>query len=54
MATWLIRVIGKRRKEIDKDLLVQAILALGRQLWEEEQAAKRARAAKPADGEASA
>lgn len=40
MAAWLIRVTAKRRKEIDKDLLVQAVLALGRQLWEQEQQAK--------------
>ena len=38
MAEWLIRVVGKQRKEIDKDLLVQAILALGRQLSAEKQA----------------
>lgn len=37
MADWLIRVIGKERKEIDKDLLVQAVLALGRQLWSQQQ-----------------
>lgn len=44
MAAWLIRVTAKRRKEIDKHLLVQAVLALGRQLWQqEEQAAHTAR-----------
>lgn len=32
MAEWLIRVFGKQRKEIDKHLLVQAVLAYGRQL----------------------
>jgi hypothetical protein len=36
VAEWLIRVIGKQRQEIDKDLLVQAILALGRQLSEQQ------------------
>lgn len=40
MAEWLVRVIGKQRKEIDKHLLVQAVIALGRQLWQEEQAAR--------------
>ena len=36
MAQWIIRVIGKRRKEIDKHLLVQAVLALGHHLKEQE------------------
>ena len=40
MAAWLIRVTAKRRKEIDKDLLVQAVLALGRQLREQERQAQ--------------
>jgi hypothetical protein len=40
-AQWIVRVIGKQRREIDTDLLVQAILALGRQLWNEEQARQR-------------
>jgi hypothetical protein len=57
MAEWLIRVIGKERTNIDKDLLVQAILALGRQLWAEEQAAKQQedasrQAANPSEGSA--
>lgn len=42
MAEWLIRVIGKQRKEVDKSLLVQALLAMGRQLWHEEQASQQA------------
>jgi hypothetical protein len=41
MAEWFIRIIGKQRQEVDKDLLVQAVLALGRQLWEEEQARRK-------------
>ena len=35
MAEWLIRIIGKQRKDIDLDLVVQAVVALGRQLAEE-------------------
>jgi len=54
MAAWLIRVIGKRRREIDKDLLVQALLALGRQLWEDEQAVKQARINTPGEPEGAA
>lgn len=46
MAAWLIRVIGKHKTEIDKDLLVQAILALGRQIWEQQQAAQRPKSEK--------
>jgi hypothetical protein len=51
MAVWLIRVIGKRRKEIDKDLVVQAILALGRQLHEEQQSDEHS-SGRRAEGEA--
>jgi hypothetical protein len=40
MSGWLIRVVGRQHKEIDKHLVVQAVLALGRQL-KEEQVARR-------------
>lgn len=36
MKQWYIKVVGKQRKEIDKHLIVQAVLALGRQLKEHE------------------
>lgn len=36
MGAWYIRVIGKRRKDVDSNLLVQAVIALGEQLREEE------------------
>lgn len=39
VAGWLIRVTGKQRREVDVDLIVQAVIALGHQLAEEEQAA---------------
>lgn len=32
---WQIRITGKQRKELDKDLLIQALIALGRQLQRE-------------------
>lgn len=32
MKQWRIKVIGKQRSEIDRHLVVQAVLALGRQL----------------------
>jgi hypothetical protein len=32
---WRIRVRGQQRKQIDVDLLVQAVIAVGRQLWDE-------------------
>jgi hypothetical protein len=35
MAEWLIRITGKQRKDVDLDLVVQAVVALGRQLAEE-------------------
>jgi hypothetical protein len=53
MADWLIRVIGKRHKETDKDLLVQAVLALGRQLWEQEQAKRATKGENSAEESAS-
>lgn len=36
MGAWYIRVTGKRRKQLDVNLLVQAIIALGEQLRDEE------------------
>lgn len=35
MGAWYIRVTGKRRKDVNIDLLVQAVIALGEQLREE-------------------
>ena len=32
---WRIKVTGKRREELDKDLLIQALIALGRQFQRE-------------------
>lgn len=32
---WHIRITGKQRKEIDKDLLIQALIALSRQFQRE-------------------
>lgn len=36
MGAWYIRIIGKQRKVVNLDLLVQAIIALGEQLRVEE------------------
>lgn len=36
MMKWIIRINGKRRKEVDKHLVVQAVLALSRQLKEQQ------------------
>jgi len=33
---WHIKVVGRQRKEIDKHLIVQAVLALGRQLKQQQ------------------
>ncbi|HJQ08034.1 MAG TPA: hypothetical protein VJ836_00975 [Candidatus Saccharimonadales bacterium] len=41
MGQWYIRIRAVRREPVDTAMLVQALLAFGRQLWEEEQAAKR-------------
>lgn len=38
MARWLIRITGRQRREVDIDLIVQAVVALGHQLAEEERA----------------
>lgn len=35
MGAWRIRIRGKQRQEIDLNLLVQAVIALGYQLAEE-------------------
>ena len=42
---WRIRIRGKQRKTVDIGLLVQAIVALGRQLAREQTAAKQTTAA---------
>jgi hypothetical protein len=39
MARWLIRITGNQRREVDVDLVVQAVIALGHQLAQEAQAA---------------
>lgn len=39
MARWLIRITGNQRREVDVDLVVQAVIALGHQLTQEAQAA---------------
>jgi hypothetical protein len=39
MGAWYIRITGKRRKDVDLDLIVQAVIALGEQLREEERQA---------------
>ena len=41
MSEWRVRVTGKQRKDVDAALLVQAIIALGKQL----ERARRERAA---------
>jgi hypothetical protein len=33
---WRVRIRDKRRESVDLDLVVQAIVAFGRQLWEEQ------------------
>ena len=35
---WRVRIHGKQREEFDPDLLIQAVIALGRQLREGRQA----------------
>jgi hypothetical protein len=39
MGAWYIRITGKRRKDVDLNLIVQAVIALGEQLREEERQA---------------
>jgi hypothetical protein len=39
VARWLICITGKQRREVDIDLIVQAVIALGHQLAQEEQGA---------------
>ena len=43
---WRIRIRGKKRQQMDSTLLVQAVLALGRQLREEARPAVTDAAAK--------
>ena len=38
---WHIKLTGKQRKELDKDLLIQALIALGRQFQRETAQANR-------------
>jgi hypothetical protein len=38
---WRIRISGKQREPVDRDLLVQAVIALGRQLRDEEHSSAR-------------
>jgi hypothetical protein len=42
VAQWNVRVKGKQRKEVDRNLVVQAVVALGRQLAAEERATNEA------------
>lgn len=55
MATWKVKISGSQRPVLDPDLLLAAVLALGRQLAEEErqkqlrEAAKALRAGKPVE-----
>jgi hypothetical protein len=37
MGQWQIRVKGKQREPVNLELVVQAVIALGRQLWATEQ-----------------
>ncbi len=38
MEQWRVRIRDKRREPVNLDLVVQAIVAFGRQLWEERRA----------------
>lgn len=49
MGAWYIRITGKHRKEVDLDLLIQAVLVLGEQLREEERQAAAEQAAQQTD-----
>jgi hypothetical protein len=40
MTQWRIRIQGKRRAQVNSELLVQAVLALGRLLAEEQRQAE--------------
>lgn len=46
---WRISVKGKQRQDVDIDLLIQAVIALGHQLCEEQQG-KPATSDTPAEG----
>lgn len=37
MQQWRVRIHGKHRREVDKTLLIQAVIALGKQLTREPQ-----------------
>jgi len=49
MATWKVRITGKQRSAPDVDLLLAAVMALGRQLRDEgrRQSARRAKQPQP-------
>lgn len=49
MGAWRIRVTGKRRTDVDLHLIVQAIIALGEQLREEERQRAAQQQLDPAD-----
>lgn len=34
---WRIQIRGRQRQQVDSNLLAQAVIALGRQLWDEAQ-----------------
>lgn len=41
MTDWYIRIIGRRKEEVDKHLLVQAVLAMARLLEKRQRAEER-------------
>lgn len=47
---WRIRITGKQRKGLDKDLLIQALIALGRQLQREAAQTNRGSEDEPQEG----
>lgn len=49
MTEWLIRVVGKQRKDINIDQAVQAVIALGHQLAGEARAITRETQPRPED-----
>lgn len=44
MSQWLIKIVGKQRADLDKDLLVQAMLAIGRK-WKRQRATAKKKTA---------
>jgi hypothetical protein len=42
MATWRFKVRGKQRKPVNRGMLVQALIELGRQMAQEAEAAQQA------------